>query len=60
MGLFDNKKEDDYYNNRNHQDNCKYSEIDHEEWDNGNYQFCRFCNGMRPFKWDRCITCNHN
>ncbi|MGL5713692.1 MAG: hypothetical protein ACRCXT_22060 [Paraclostridium sp.] len=56
MGWFDNKSNDD----RSHQDNCKWSETDHEEWDNGSYQFCKFCNGMRPFKFDRCMTCHNN
>ena len=51
MGWFDDKKDDD----RSHQDNCKWSEVDHQEWDNGNYQYCRFCGGSRPFKYDRCI-----
>lgn len=58
MGLF-NVKKDDYYNNRSHQDNFKWSETDHEEWDNGHYQFCRFCNAMRNFKYDRCTTCKN-
>ena len=55
MGWFD-KKDDD----RSHQDNCKWSEVDHQEWDNKNYQYCRFCGGSRPFKYDRCIVCHNN
>ena len=56
MGWFDAKNEDD----RSHQDNCKWSEVDHEEWDNCNYQYCPICGGSRPFKWDRCMTCHSN
>lgn len=59
MGWFD-KKEKDSYDSRNHQDNCLYSEIDGQKHDNTNYQYCRFCGGSRPFKWDRCMTCHNN
>lgn len=41
MSFFNNFK-NDKNDDRSHQDNCLYSEIDSEKWDNGNYQFCRF------------------
>ena len=37
MKLFDFDKKSDA---RSNQDNCKWSEIDHQEWDNTNYQYC--------------------
>lgn len=55
MGWFSSKDDD-----RSHQDNCKWSEIDKEEWDNDSYQYCPICGANRPFKWDRCMTCHSN
>ena len=55
--LFDNLYDDNdkeaytsyseaYYNSRSHQD--------------GERQFCDFCNAEREFLWDRCTVCHNN
>lgn len=60
MWWFDEKE--DKTNDRSHQDNIRYSHIDNEEWDNGSYQYCRFCGKMTRFRWDRCMNpgCHNN
>lgn len=56
MGWFKKEKDDD----RRHQDNIQYSHVDNEEWDNGSYQYCRFCGRNTRFRFDRCMHCKNN
>lgn len=53
MSWFDDKNDDKKDNDRRHQDNFN-------GWDNGSYQYCRFCGGNRRFENDRCVVCHNN
>lgn len=57
MGFFNfSENEDD----RSHQDNFLYSDIDNEHWDNGSYQLCPFCGKKLAYEWDRCSNCKNS
>lgn len=59
MGWFDNKEKDSY-DSRNHQDNFRGKDQGENDWDNGSYQYCSFCNANRRFIYDRCEHCKNN
>lgn len=45
---------------RSHQDNFYGKDLGENGWDNGSYQYCPHCDGMRRFIWDRCDVCKSN
>lgn len=45
---------------RSHQDNFEFSDIDGQRWDNGSYQYCEFCGRNKRFEYDRCTDCGNN
>lgn len=53
MGWFDDDKNEE---DRSHQDNFR----GHDNSDNGSYQYCKYCECMRRFIWDRCEHCKNN
>jgi hypothetical protein len=52
----DNNKENDFYNQRSHQDKYFKDVFDRRN----NLQYCRFCDCYRTFEWDRCKHCGNN
>ncbi len=60
MFWFKNSSEDNK-DDRSHQDNFRGSvQRNNGGWDNGSYQYCRFCDGNRRFIYDRCEHCKNN
>ena len=52
----EDNKENDYYNQRSHQDSYFVDVFDRRN----NLQYCRFCDCHTTFKNDRCSHCGNN